>query len=1130
MRNIFHAFVAIALSMAVLGCNSGIKAPAPVGGSGTVEGDDGYDVFLLIGQSNMAGRGTMIAGDENVFSENVYILNAEGEPESASNPLNKYSTIRKSLSMQQINPGFSFSRKIAAETGRKILLVVNARGGTSVSEWAVAGEYYSEAVRRTEQALKYGRLKAILWHQGEADSSSPETYLDRLAVIVDSLRKDLDAPQVPFIAGEIAGWHRNAARFNPVIRRISGKIPYSDYVSSEGCTPLKDTSDPHFGRDGQILLGERYAGKVLEMCYGGCIGRVVRSVNESWKFCREGESDTVAVNLPHTWNNIDSQDETPGYYRGKGIYAKTLMINEDTDGRSFFLHFEGANQVAEVFVNGRSAGVHKGGYTAFCLDVTDMVRKGGNSVKVIVDNSFDADIPPLSADFTFFGGIYRDVSLIITPDVHISPTHYATSGVYVSTECESRRKAVVRICTRLSNDSPSDETVVLTQTVLDPSGKPVASGSRKIRIPAGKENHLDSTRFKIKDPVLWSMDTPGIYRVVTVLSDETGKKKDMVSERFGIRWFSFDPDEGFSLNGKYTKLMGTNRHQDYYLKGNALADEMHVRDVRLLKDMGGNFLRISHYPQDPVVTQMCDRYGIVASVEIPVVNAVTVSEEFRENCVRMAEEMVWQDFNSPSVVMWAYMNEVLLRPPYDDEDEAGKKAYIDFLYSVAEDIENTIKKIDPDRYTMLPCHSNPALYNECGISRLPDILGWNLYNGWYGGGFDGFRKTLDKLHAMYPEQSLLVTEYGADVDPRLHSFEPERFDFSCEYGLMYHHHYIPEILSRKWLAGTTVWNLNSFYSESRRDAVPHVNSKGITGLDRERKDTYYLYRTWLSDKPELRIGGHGWKIRGGVPDSTGVCPQPVEVYSNASQIRLYHNGNDLGMVQTDGMTAVFEVPFTDGENILKAVAEKDGIRLEDILSVDFRMVPAVFDGSLEFTEMNVMLGSRRYFEDRTAEMVWIPEQEYTAGSWGYTGGEAVRTKTRHGSLPCSDIDILNTDQDPVFQTQREGLEGFRADVPDGRYYVYLYFAELVSDSEKEVLAYNLGNDAIREAAGEREFDVTINGVKVLKDFNIARECGPETAVVKKFTVDAYGGEGLDIRFIPRKGSPVLNAVRIYRCF
>lgn len=859
--------------------------------------------------------------------------------------------------------------------------------------------------------------------------------------------------------------------------------------------------------------------------------RITRSINESWHFCKEGSTDTLIVNIPHTWNNIDSQDETAGYYRGRGLYSKSVRINDNLEDKSVFIRFEGVNQTAEVYVNGKSAGVHYGGYTAFSFDITGLVHQGDNIVEVIADNSYDEDIPPLSADFTFFGGIYRDVELVITPDIHISTTHYATSGVYVSTDNESEEKAVLNVRTYLSNDRDSDAKCVLSHEVFSPDGNCVARKSVNVRIPANTENRCETAGITLESPELWSMDNPALYRIVTTLENESGQPEDRVSESFGIRWFDFDPDEGFSLNGKYVKLTGTNRHQDYYLKGNALNDEMHVMDVRLLKDMGGNFLRISHYPQDPVVTQMCDRLGIVSSVEIPVVNAVTMSETFRRNCIEMAKEMVWQDFNSPSVVIWAYMNEVLLRPPYDKNDKAAEKTYMDYLYSVASDIEDTIRKLDPDRFTMLPCHSNPDIYDRSGISSLPKILGWNLYNGWYGGKFDGFEKTLENLHARYPDQSIIVTEYGADVDPRLHSFSSERFDFTCEYGLRYHHHYIPEILSRKWLAGTTVWNLNSFYSESRRDAMPHINNKGLTGVDRERKDVYYLYKTWLSDKPELRIGCHGWKTRGGVSDSLGVCRQPVEVYTNASTVELFHNGKSLGVSPVTGMTAVFVVPFINGLNTLEAVADKNGVVMKDMYEVDFRMVPCNFRNSgQDFMEMNIMLGSGRYFEDREAEMVWIPEKEYRPGSWGYVGGEPARTKTRHGSLPCYDVDVLNTSQDPVFQTQRRNIEGFRADVPDGQYYVYLYFAELESGPEKEVLAYNLGNDAVREKSGERSFDVEINGVKVLDSFDIAGECGAETAVIKKFTVESYGGEGIDVRFIPEKGEPVLNAIRIYRCY
>lgn len=262
--------LAVLCCMAIMtACGSKTSAPAPVGGgSGIIGGQHGYDVFLLIGQSNMAGRGKMIAGDELPFSDQVFLLDDVGEAVPASNPLNKYSSIRKDLSEQGINPGFSFSKRIAAETGRKILLVVNARGGSHINEWATDKSYYQEAVRRTRQALKLGTLVGILWHQGEAGSSSPEGYLDKLKPIVEGLRTDLSAPNVPFVAGEIASWHENASKFNPVIQGIAKVIPNTDYVSSAGCTPLIDTSDPHFSRDGQILLGDRYAEKILKMCYG----------------------------------------------------------------------------------------------------------------------------------------------------------------------------------------------------------------------------------------------------------------------------------------------------------------------------------------------------------------------------------------------------------------------------------------------------------------------------------------------------------------------------------------------------------------------------------------------------------------------------------------------------------------------------------------------------------------------------------------------------------------------------------------------------------------------------------------------------------------------------------------------
>lgn len=274
LKKIFIGLLCMGISLQCASCQEDYEAPRPKPKPEQPEPPEPpeppvseYDVFLLIGQSNMAGRGVLIAGD-NAPMDGVYLLTESGATEVASAPLNKYSSIRKDLSLQGMNPGYSFAKKIYATTARKVLLVVNARGGTSISEWAKGKDYYKEAVRRALQAKEYGNLVAILWHQGESDSGSPSTYMSKLSAMVSSLRTDLGAPSVPFIAGEIAWWHSNETKFNPIIRDIKNKIPNSDYISAVGTGQLIDSSDPHFNRDGQILIGERYADKVLQMCYG----------------------------------------------------------------------------------------------------------------------------------------------------------------------------------------------------------------------------------------------------------------------------------------------------------------------------------------------------------------------------------------------------------------------------------------------------------------------------------------------------------------------------------------------------------------------------------------------------------------------------------------------------------------------------------------------------------------------------------------------------------------------------------------------------------------------------------------------------------------------------------------------
>ena len=848
--------------------------------------------------------------------------------------------------------------------------------------------------------------------------------------------------------------------------------------------------------------------------------RTVKTINDAWLFTKEGVS--TIVNIPHSWNAQDADDDESGFWRGECTYERSLKLGDEIDGHQVYIRFEGAYQETELIVNGKKAGRHIGGYTAFIFDVTGLVHKGENKILVKVDNSYNPDIPTLTADFTFFGGIYRDVELIIAPQTLISPDHFASSGVYLS----SADAATLHAKTYLTNVSGVKKTVYLEQRLLAPDGSEAAVVRTKVKLPATCDKMAVEQDLKPASVKLWDVDDPQVYKVVTSLVEakKGGALLDRVTNPFGFRIYRFDPDKGFFLNGRHLKIMGTNRHQDYLGKGNALPDENHVRDVRLLKDMGGNFLRIAHYPQDPVMVQMCDREGIVNSVEIPIVNEVTMSQAFSDNCVGMAREMVCQGYNHPSTIIWAYMNEVLLRRPFPGKTPmAEKRPYYDFVCGIAHRIEEAIRGLDPLRPTMIPCNSSANVYKESGLGEIPDILGWNLYKGWYSGKLTDFGPAMDEIHAMFPDKATIVSEYGADNDVRCHSFHGERFDFTEEFGVTFHKIYMKVIMEKDYIAGSNVWNINDFYSEGRGDAIPHVNCKGLTTRDRTPKDSYWLYKAVLGKEPFVMIAGHDWLIRGGDEGEK----QPSEVYTNASSVRLILNGKPLGTFPAKDGYATFEVAWAPGHNVLEAVAEKDGRTVRDVLRVDYRAVPSDMS---KFVDMSVSLGGTRFFEDRDGGVIWIPEKEYVPGRWGYVGGQKGRVKTNRGDQPCTNLNILGTDQDPLWQMQRKGLEAFKADVPDGKYYVYLYFCELNVGKDKIVRhAYNLGNDVIGEDVAERVFDVAINGRTVLKDYDIRKEDGEAHPAIKKFTVDVEGGEGMTVGFTPVKGEPLLNAVRIYRC-
>ncbi|HJG11010.1 MAG TPA: DUF4982 domain-containing protein [Bacteroides xylanisolvens] len=868
--------------------------------------------------------------------------------------------------------------------------------------------------------------------------------------------------------------------------------------------------------------------------------RVVYTINDGWKFTKGSpfeaqltgcdDSSWETVNIPHTWNDKDADDETPGFYRGPVWYRKQLFIDKSQEGRQAVIYFEGANQEVRFYLNGQFVGEHKGGYTRFCFDITSHLRYGQeNLFAIYVNNVYNPNIPPLSADFTFFGGIYRDVYLQFMNPVHIATNDYASSGVYIRTPEVSNSAASVEITTLLTNDMPQATEIRVENIICDADGKEVKKTQAEVKLAAGETKTDISKKIKIDSPRLWDIDDPYRYMVYTrILDKRKGTLLDEVVNPLGLRWFKFDSEKGFFLNGKGRKLIGTARHQDYFQKGNALCDELHVQDVLLLKEMGGNYLRVSHYPQDPVIMEMCDKLGIVTSVEIPVVNAVTETEEFLHNSVEMAKEMVRQDFNRPSVMIWGYMNEIFLRRPYTE----GKQLedYYRFTEKVARALEATIREEDPSRYTMMAYHNMPQYYEDAHLTEIPMIQGWNLYQGWYEPDINEFQRLLDRAHKVYKGKVLMVTEYGPGVDPRVHSYQPERFDFSQEYGLVYHKHYLNEMMKRPFIAGSSLWNLNDFYSESRVDAVPHVNNKGVVGLNREKKDVYWFYKTALSRRPILVIGNREWKSRGGVVNTAQKeCIQSVPVFSNAEEVELFVNNKSLGKKKIEDNYALFDVPFVSGENLLEAVAVTGDNKLRDMLRVQFQLVGSQLkDEAVPFTELNVMLGSPRYFEDRAANVAWIPEQEYKPGSWGFIGGTSYRRQTGFGTMLGSDIDIHGTDMNPIFQTQRVGIKSFKADVPNGEYSVYLHWAELESDKEREALVYNLGADSEQTFAGNRSFGISINGTTVLDDFNVARDYGYARAVIKKFVITVKDGKGVSVDFHKKEGEPILNAIRIYR--
>jgi beta-galactosidase len=874
--------------------------------------------------------------------------------------------------------------------------------------------------------------------------------------------------------------------------------------------------------------------------------RIIQTINSNWQFYKgdiptDGKAiEWTNVSLPHSFNSHDVCDDEPGYYRGPTWYKKTIFVPDSWKAKDTYLFFEGVAEVATVYVNGKFVGKHIGSFTAFNFKINDYLswdKNGANEVSIKVDNSHNEDIPPLSADFTFYGGIYRDVYLSVINPIHFDADNKASKGVFITTPTVNNDKAVVNMKGIITNTSSINKQLKVEYTITDKDGKTTTKESQQLTVNALGKVPFEHTFKSISKPNLWSPENPYLYKISAVIKDaSSGEVLDEMMNPLGLRWFEFTADKGFFLNGKHYKLWGTSRHQDNMNIGNALPDALHVKDIQLLKDLGANFLRVAHYPQDPALLEACDRLGILTSVETPIVNAITETDAFSNNCLNMQVEMIRQNFNHPSVIIWGYMNEVLLRLRYTD-DKARQQIYFANVKKLATSIDSISRLEDPSRYTMIPFHGDLDLYIRTGMAQIPQIVGWNQYQGWYSGRIEGFGENMDKHRRLLPNKPVMVTEFGADGDPRLHSFSPERFDKTLEYETYFHQVYLKAIRERDFISGAAMWNLADFNAEGRAESMPHINNKGLLTMDRKPKDAYLYYQSQLLKAPFIRIGSRSWTLRSGTEDADGamVCTEAVQVFSNEPTVTLEANGKTIGTAKTVDGIAVFDVPFVDGNNKLEVATTIDGKTYTDEVEIKFMLLPVDLRSTkTPFKEINISLGDKRFFIDDNLQQVWLPEKPYSPGNWGYVGGKVFTLKDTRRQPYGSDKNILQTEYDPIYQTQRVGIDQFKLDVPDGKYEVTLLFAELLSTALKDVNIYNLDTSHIIQAASKtiesRSFDVFINQQKVMDGLSNNNYLVPETAVSAKFEIEVMDGKGIVVDFKPIEGEAILNGIQVRKVY
>ena len=640
--------------------------------------------------------------------------------------------------------------------------------------------------------------------------------------------------------------------------------------------------------------------------------RKIININRKWAFTKDFAEIPVSipekwnfVNLPHTWNAIDGQDGGNDYYRGTCCYVREIDREEIPEADRYYLELQGANSSADVYVNGKKLAHHDGGYSTWRVDITDAMEFK-TVIAITVDNSPNEEVYPQMADFTFYGGLYRDVNIIAVSNSHFDLDYYGAPGIKVTPEVNGKdAKAEIEVFV-----TNAMEAQTLVYSIKDAEGNVIAEESKDVSVTKAV--------FEIKDVNLWhGRKNPYLYtaEVKLVAGDDV---LDNVSARFGCRTFEIDPEKGFILNGEEYPLRGVSRHQDRWGIGNALLPEHHAEDVDLIMEVGATTIRLAHYQHNQYFYDLCDEKGLVLWAEIPYISKHMPGG--RENTISQMKELVYQNYNHPSIVVWGLSNEISMAGSDDDLLENHR-----ILNDLVHDMDKT-------RLTTI------AAVSMCKIDdpyiQIPDVVSYNHYFGWYGGDTSMNGPWFDNFHATHPTIPIGVSEYGCEA-LNWHTSKPVQGDYTEEYQSYYHEELIKQLFTRPYIWATHVWNMFDFGADARSEGGENgQNHKGLITFDRKyKKDSFYAYKAWLSDDPFVHICGKRYVDR--VEDVT-----KVTVYSNLPEVELFVNGESIGKQSSAEHFFYFDVPVS-AETKLVAVAgdcrDESLIRKAETFNEDYRL-------------------------------------------------------------------------------------------------------------------------------------------------------------------------------------------------